>query len=51
MPKKNVGKKTYEEITVNIKTYSRDEYLNLIEFLAKSSFDITINPEGKEVDR
>jgi hypothetical protein len=51
MRKKDVGKKAYEEIIVSIKTYSRDEYLSLIEFLTKSSFDITINPEGKEVDK
>ena len=37
-------KRLYHELRLKAKTYSREEYLELIEFLAKCNFDIIINP-------
>jgi len=42
--KEQADKRLYHELRLKAKTYSREEYLELIEFLAKCNFDIIINP-------
>tara|TARA_R110002051_G_scaffold32786_6_gene74000 strand:- start:5931 stop:6074 length:144 start_codon:yes stop_codon:yes gene_type:complete len=40
----------YNDTIVSIKTYSKEEYIKLIEFIARFPFDTTINPEEKQID-
>ena len=42
--KEQCEKRLYYELRLKAKTYSREEYIELIEFLAKCKFDIVINP-------